>query len=242
MALTPVRRKVVLLVVAGAILAGLLYVFRSVLVPFVLALAIMLFLYRPAGLVLVPVIVGLFFAAAPQPMKKRALSIFSLDSYGNKLRFEYIGAGLKIIRDFPLHGTGPDTVDMVFQDPKYGLSSEARRNVHLHNDIIQIAAERGIPALLAWLAFLGWAFVSLAGLLKNRDPSVFPYAAAGTAALAAFFAAGLFEYNFGDSEVIVLLLYLITLPFAARAGAKAGNKGWDAAMSAIEMVDLFKKL
>src|SRR5512136_1532244 len=27
-----------------------------------------------------------------------------------------------------------------------------------------------------------------------------------------------------------------------RAGAKAGNKGWDAAMSAIEMVDLFRKL
>jgi 6,7-dimethyl-8-ribityllumazine synthase len=27
-----------------------------------------------------------------------------------------------------------------------------------------------------------------------------------------------------------------------RAGAKAGNKGWDAALSAIEMVDLFKKL
>jgi 6,7-dimethyl-8-ribityllumazine synthase len=27
-----------------------------------------------------------------------------------------------------------------------------------------------------------------------------------------------------------------------RAGAKAGNKGWDAAMSSIEMVDLFRKL
>jgi 6,7-dimethyl-8-ribityllumazine synthase len=27
-----------------------------------------------------------------------------------------------------------------------------------------------------------------------------------------------------------------------RAGTKAGNKGWDAAMSAIEMVDLFRKL
>ena len=27
-----------------------------------------------------------------------------------------------------------------------------------------------------------------------------------------------------------------------RAGSKAGNKGWDAAMSAIEMVDLFRKL
>ncbi|HOW56724.1 MAG TPA: 6,7-dimethyl-8-ribityllumazine synthase [Smithellaceae bacterium] len=27
-----------------------------------------------------------------------------------------------------------------------------------------------------------------------------------------------------------------------RAGTKSGNKGWDAAMAAIEMVDLFKKL
>jgi len=27
-----------------------------------------------------------------------------------------------------------------------------------------------------------------------------------------------------------------------RAGAKAGNKGWDAALTAIEMVDLFRKL
>jgi 6,7-dimethyl-8-ribityllumazine synthase len=27
-----------------------------------------------------------------------------------------------------------------------------------------------------------------------------------------------------------------------RAGTKAGNKGWDAALSAIELVDLFKKL
>lgn len=27
-----------------------------------------------------------------------------------------------------------------------------------------------------------------------------------------------------------------------RAGSKAGNKGWDAALSAVEMVDLFKKI
>jgi 6,7-dimethyl-8-ribityllumazine synthase len=27
-----------------------------------------------------------------------------------------------------------------------------------------------------------------------------------------------------------------------RAGSKSGNKGWDAALSAIEMVDLFKKM
>lgn len=196
---------------------------RSAWIGFVLAVALILFLYKPAAVILVPVVVGLFAVAAPRPMKQRALSIFSLDSYGNRLRVEYIRAGLKIIRDFPLHGTGPDTVDMVFQDPKYGLSSEARQNVHLHNNLVQIAAERGIPALLAWLVFVGWALASLVGSLRRRDPTVFPHAAAGTAALLAFFAAGFFEYNFGDSEVIVLLLYLITLPLAARAGVEAGS-------------------
>ena len=40
-------------------------------------------------------------------------------------------------------------------------------------------------------------------------------AAAALASLAAMLAAGLFEYNFGDSEFLMLLLVLITLPFAA---------------------------
>jgi hypothetical protein len=40
-------------------------------------------------------------------------------------------------------------------------------------------------------------------------------AAAGLGAMAAMLAAGLTEYNFGDSEFLMLLLVMITLPFAA---------------------------
>ena len=40
-------------------------------------------------------------------------------------------------------------------------------------------------------------------------------AAAALAAMAAMLAAGLFEYNFGDSEFLMLFLLVITLPFAA---------------------------
>ena len=39
--------------------------------------------------------------------------------------------------------------------------------------------------------------------------------ATGFAAVAGMLAAGLFEYNFGDSEFLMLFLVLITLPFAA---------------------------
>jgi O-antigen ligase len=103
---------------------------------------------------------------------------------------------------------------MVFQNPKYGLSEEAKRFPHLHNNIIQIAAERGIPTLLAWLTFMVWAFISLAKLLKNKDPTLYPLTVASLAALLALFTAGLFEYNFADSEITMLFLYMITIPFS----------------------------
>jgi O-antigen ligase len=196
---------------------------RSAWVGLVVAACVILFLYKPKALIAVPLAVGLFYLVSPQPIKKRALSTFSLKDY-NRFRIEYMKAGIKIIGDFPLFGTGPDTVDMVFQKPEYGLSEKAKRNVHLHNNIIQIGAERGIPTLLAWLTFMVWVFISLLKLLKNKDPTLFPFTVAALAALLALSTAGLFEYNFADSEITALFLYLITIPFSlARIQRKGVN-------------------
>ena len=41
-----------------------------------------------------------------------------------------------------------------------------------------------------------------------------PLAAAALATIVALLTAGLFEYNFGDSEVLMLFLLIITIPFA----------------------------
>ncbi len=187
---------------------------RNAWVGVILAASLILFLYKPKALIIVPLAVGLFYLVSPQPIKKRALSSFSLKHSLNKLRIEWVKTGIKIIRDFPLSGTGPDTVDMVFQNPKYGLNEEAKRFPHLHNNIIQIAAERGIPTLLAWLTFMVWTFISLTKLLKNKDPTLYPLTVAALAALLALFTAGLFEYNFADSEITMLFLYMITIPFS----------------------------
>ena len=163
---------------------------------------------------ILPVVAVLGFLAAPKSIRDRALSIFSLRDPSNQARIEYARAGARIIADFPLLGTGPDTVDMVFQNPKYGLGDTAKRNVHLHSNVMQIAAERGVVTLLAWLAFLISAFLSLLKLARPRGTRVRSLAAGALAALAAFFAAGFFEFNFGDSEISTLLLFILTLPFA----------------------------
>ena len=59
---------------------------------------------------------------------------------------------------------------------------------------------------------------------RFRQPRSRAPAAAGLAALAGMLAAGLFEYNFGDSEFLMLLLVLLTLPAAAAARSETGEE------------------
>ena len=88
-------------------------------------------------------------------------------------------------------------------------------NPHLHNNPLQIAAERGLPALVVWV----WFIVAVCRDLQQRFASGRQrfLAAAALAATIALLTAGLFEYNFGDSEVLMLFLIVVTLPAAADA-------------------------
>jgi len=187
---------------------------RNAWVGLVVAVSIILFFYKPKTLILVPIVIGIFLTIGPQSLKKRALSIFSSKAISNRERIEFFHAGIKIIKDYPLLGTGPNTVEEVYQDSKYGLSERTKKNVHLHNNILQIGAERGIPTLLVWLTFMIWVFLSLIKLLKNKDPTLRPFTIAALSALCAISTAGLFEYNFHDSEITALFLYMITIPFS----------------------------
>jgi len=93
-------------------------------------------------------------------------------------------------------------------------------NPHLHNVPMQIAAERGLPALAVWAWFIATLGTALARLFRRSQDRLLP--AMAIAATAAMLAAGLFEYNFGDSEFLMLFLVLITLPFAAVNESPAG--------------------
>lgn len=196
-----------------SLLSLILTLARSSWIGLVIAVSLILFYYKPKSLIIVPLAIIFLFIISPREKKERALSIFSLKNRSNIERIEYLRAGIKIIKDYPLFGTGPDTVEKVFQDSKYGLSEETKKNVHLHNNILQTAAERGIPTLIAWLAFIVLTFLSLSKLLKNKDPTLYTFTVAALGALTGLFIAGLFEYNFADSEITALFLYLITIPF-----------------------------
>jgi O-antigen ligase len=175
-----------------------------------------LFLLRDFRLIaLLPVAFGLFLAFAPTNLSARLYSTFSLTDPSNIDRLAMMKSGLRIIKADPLTGVGPDMVIQVY--PQYrDKTAVNQRNPHLHNVPLQIAAERGLPALAIWI----WFIVTLCVDFVKRRRGDFPSLSnTGLAVIAAMLAAGLFEYNFGDSEFLMLFLVLVTLPYAAERSA-----------------------
>jgi O-antigen ligase len=131
-------------------------------------------------------------------------------------------AGIDMIRDRPVFGQGPGMILRTY--PRYRWPEAPNVNApHLHDNALQIAAERGLLCLAAWLwwmaVLLADAWRESALLLEKRPPRGMAWvAAAALAALVALMLAGLFEYNFGDSEVLMFLLVVSALPYALRRG------------------------
>lgn len=181
--------------------------------------AAVLFLVKDFRLTaLIPVTAAIALLVAPDALTTRMQSIGDMTDPTTRDRVAMLEAGLAMVRDYPLTGVGPDMVGPLYPTYRTATAVQAT-NPHLHNVPMQIAAERGLPALVLWLAGIATALVTL-WHLRHRA-SVRPLAATGIGAIAAMFVAGFFEYNFGDSEFLMLLLVLMTLPFAAARGDTA---------------------
>ena len=176
------------------------------------AIAVLCLLKDLRLVAVVPVLAALVLALAPPQITNRIYSTFDLQDETVRDRFAMARAGLRMVRDHPWTGVGPDMVRAVY--PRYRDGGAVLDdNPHLHNVPVQIAAERGLPALAIWCVFVVAAVRHL--LLRMRDDEARPLAAAGLAAVAGMLTGGLFEYNFGDSEFLMLFLVLVTLPHAA---------------------------
>jgi O-antigen ligase len=132
------------------------------------------------------------------------------------IRFEMWGVGLRMMERHPLVGVGPNNIFAtypLFLPP--GKTPEKGYHDHLHDDFIQLGAERGLPCLAAWvwlMAALGWHILRIRRRLKALAAS--RWIADGVfAGWLAFLAEGLFEFNFGTSPVLMVFLFLVSTPF-----------------------------
>ena len=193
---------------------------RSAWVGAFVGLAVLVVLQAPRLLWLLGAVTAAVVLLRPASVTSR-LTILDESS---RDRYYMWQAGVDMVLDKPVFGQGPGMILAVY--PRYRWPEAPNpRQPHLHNNPLQVAAERGLPGLAF---FLWWAIAAFGAALGEArrgatgGPDVV-WAAGGTlGALAAVFVAGLFEYNLGDSEVLMLFLLLTAVPFALRHARAAG--------------------
>jgi O-antigen ligase len=180
---------------------------RSVWLGWIVAAFVVLLVSRARlAFYALPVLI-LFVTFLPIDLFSRLISTFDTKQESNFDRIRMLEAGVEMIRDFPLLGVGPANVKEVYAI--YRKPDAPRvRPPHLHNNVIQLWAERGILGLGAYVVLLG---LFLRECLRGRHGPQRKWPDAGLAIAVSLAVAGLFEFNFGDTEVFYLMLNLFAL-------------------------------
>ena len=165
---------------------------------------------------LVPLILAIAgsWLVLPRHFQDRLMASFDFSDSTTRIRLELLRTGWNMIRSHPFFGVGPRRVSVDYGH--YNTTNEFPSWIyqHLHNNLIQIAAELGLIALAVWICWLLVFAAHSIGQLRGASLRENTFAArASVCCIVALLVAGMFEYNFGDSEVLTLFLFIVTSPY-----------------------------
>ena len=171
---------------------------------------------KKALLWLMPVILGIIFLNSPAKIKHRITSLVNLNDYNLLTRIALWQGGWLVFKDHPLTGCGFKCIDAVHQDYP-DPTGHIKKLRGLHNNYIQLAVDTGLFGLVSWISIWVVYFMTLyQRLISIQGNAAFRRDAMGSAAaVVGFLVAGIFETNFYDAEVSMLLYFILALPFTA---------------------------
>jgi len=211
------RTSLLLLVaVAGMIFALAMTVTRASWVGLAISAALMLLVSTSRRTVVIVcacaipiVIAGVFLLK-----EKRSINFFDTRDQSTSWRQMVWREGFDLLVSKPRHllvGVGQDSIKAYWRE--WGLFDNGRQPVgHMHSNLLQLALERGLPALVAWLILIG-IYARMLWRLRRRATDDFQrgLALGALGGLAGFFASGLVHYNWGDSEVVTVFYFIMGL-------------------------------
>ncbi|MCA1634803.1 MAG: O-antigen ligase family protein [Acidobacteria bacterium] len=176
--------------------------------------------------------------------QKRQVGFIDTKEGSTAWRLMVYRESLDLLTREPRHmlvGVGMDSIKRHYRE--WGLFDKGRQNwSHLHSTPLQIAVERGLPALLVWLALvflyarLLWRQARRGdirreggqeggqGTVRAGEHWVERGLALGAfGGLVGFLASGMVHYNLGDSEVVMIFYFLMGLALAAERLGRTGE-------------------
>lgn len=162
------------------------------------------------------VIASIFFL-----QQRRSIGFFDRQDQSTSWRQMVWKEGFELLVSNPRHvvvGVGVDSIKGHWRE--WGLFDNGNQPIgHMHSNVLQIALERGVPALLVWLILLG-VYVRMLWQLNRREIQTptnevhnFPrgLALGALGGTIGFFTSGLVHYNWGDSEVVTVFYFIMGL-------------------------------
>jgi hypothetical protein len=106
-------------------------------------------------------------------------------------------------------GVGMDSIKRYAKD--WHLFDDGKLPMgHFHSTPLQLAVERGLPALLLWLLILGVYFKELKSKIKNQKSKIYKGILLGSlGGMVGFFSSGIVHYNLGDAEVAMVFFLIM---------------------------------
>jgi O-antigen ligase len=171
-----------------------------------------------------PVLVVLFVLIAPADFQSRGASIFDPSMTSNLSRINMITTGWRMFLDYPLVGTGD--IDLRRLYITYTEPIDTAEGGHLHNNFMMLLVTLGAIGFTVVMAMFVKIFITEWQAFRNtRDDWLMGRVAAGSfAAYVAFHVNGLFEWNFGDHEIALLLWFTVGLTLSAQRLVKQDER------------------
>lgn len=162
---------------------------------------------------LVITVVAVVMLASPE-MRERMSSTFNPYHYNNISRLQMWTTGVRIFLDNPIVGVGDIGIEQVW--PMYA-PPDWKPAGHLHNNLIMWAVTLGSIGLIVLIALFVKIWIVVRQIEKRLHGDWFggSVALGALAVLAGFHVNGLFEWNFGDAEIIIIVWTIVGFALAA---------------------------
>ena len=147
--------------------------------------------------------------------QRRSIGFFDKRDQSTSWREMVWKEGFQLLVSKPRHlifGVGMDSIKGHWRE--WGLFDNGRQPIgHMHSNLLQIALERGLPALIVWLILIG-VYVRMLWRVSRRkvnDDFARGLAIGALGGALGFFTSGLVHYNWGDSEVVTVFYFIMGL-------------------------------
>jgi len=203
--------------VAGLVFALAMTVTRASWIGFAISALAMLLLTSSRRTI---VIVGacaipLVLAGVVLLQQRRSIGFFDKSDQSTSWREMVWKEGFHLLVSKPRHlifGVGMDSIKGHWRE--WGLFDNGRQPIgHMHSNLLQIALERGLPAFIIWLILIGVYLRMLWRITREKTIDDFArgLAVGALGGALGFFTSGLVHYNWGDSEVITIVYFIMGL-------------------------------